>query len=165
VDVEKLDADQYYKICTKAVTLNGYMLQHIHIHKEDKTKDKYFEICKTAIKQNASVLRFINKEVIGNDKYNELCELAVEYTSNENLRNRDMDIHGQHIYYTYNLALTQNGILLYLVNRDLITDDDEFYDLCKTAVRQNSDALKYTTNKGLSNKQINELYNIANPGK
>lgn len=143
--------EQDRDICLTAVKINAFSLLHI---KEEFYTDR--EIYFTAMKNNASVLQFIQNHPLSKDK--EICLFAVNHNGYllKYVENPDNDI--------YLAAVKQNGRALKYVK-------EQTEEICLTAVINNGMALEFVNeqteeiclaavnNNSMASKHINKNYN------
>jgi hypothetical protein len=157
IESDKITDEQYIEICEIAVKNDGLSLQYVP---DDK---KTPEICKKAIKHNGDALQYIFQSNIKKEQYLELYELAVQSKGKGNplkyvpYKNRILNL--------YKLAIQSNGLSLEYIDPLFMINitDEEYYEICKTAIKQNSVALKFVfieANK-ITHKQYYEICKIA----
>lgn len=172
--------EEYEEICDKAVEENSLALDYVQ--PEYLKEDIYKKICKFAVEwtyfneedsdnhydDHCKVLNFVKKDFFLNKKdYKDICchfihELELRCFHDDDLISLDLidygtaEFLGRELYielckdafqYFKNLAGVKNNVL----------KEDDYYNLCKEAIRHCSDSLLYAELDLLTTEQLNQL--------
>jgi hypothetical protein len=164
-------ANRTSELCMLAVEHNGLALKHV------PGVTNYLDICKKAVEQNGLALQYIhnNNKYLYNRKAVIQNGLALKYVPENQKESNCVQAvkqNGWALQYVPDInksndvceiALKQNGLVLQHIDPALIINitDEEYFDMCKTAIEQNVFALEFVKTVFMKPEQYYEICKIA----
>ncbi len=142
-----LPKEEFEKICKIAVSQDGCLVEYIYQPSK--------ELCRIAVSQNPFAIQYIDRPS------NSLLTLAFNQTILSFKSYLERNVHKlryEEILRTFTVGVRQNGLALRYINQYSCNRDD-YFNLCKIAVRQDRNAYKFVNSfKGsFTDEQMKEI--------